>query len=277
MSEVAAALQRVRERIDAAAVRAGRDPAGVTLVAVSKTVAVRLIREAIDAGQGDFGENRVHEAAAKYKELGTPEGALRPRVEEPEGALRPRAEERVRWHFVGRLQRNKVKSLVGWVDLIHSLDRPALAAEIANRALSLDARQEVLAEVNVSGDPGRGGVAPEDLASLLESASTLAGIRVSGLMVMAPVVDTPEAARPYFRRVARLGDEMAARFPELSIHHLSMGMSQDYEIAVEEGATLVRVGEAIFGRRSGRVIEEKHRAEEPVERDVESASNVRGR
>jgi pyridoxal phosphate enzyme (YggS family) len=255
VSEVAAALQRVRERIDAAAVRAGRDPAGVTLVAVSKTVAVRLIREAIDAGQGDFGENRVHEAAAKYKELGT----------------------EVRWHFVGRLQRNKVKSLVGWVDLIHSLDRPALAAEIANRASSLDARQEVLAEVNVSGDPGRGGVAPEDLASLLESASTLAGIRVSGLMVMAPVVDAPEAARPYFRRVARLGDEMAARFPELSIHHLSMGMSQDYEIAVEEGATLVRVGEAIFGRRSRRVIEEKLRAEEPVERDVESASNVRGR
>ena len=187
---------------------------------------------------------------AKYKELGT----------------------EVRWHFVGRLQRNKVRHIVGWVDLIHSLDRAELAAEIGNRASAIGAQQEVLAEVNVSGDLGRGGVAPEDLASLLESVATVPGIRVGGLMAMAPIVDTPEGARPYFRRVAGLRDEAAAKFPELSIHHLSMGMSQDYAIAVEEGATLVRVGEAIFGRRSGRV-----RAEEPVERDVESASNVRGR
>lgn len=266
MSEVADALERVRERIAAAAMRAGRDPEGITLVAVSKTVAVPLIREAVAAGQRDFGENRVQEAAAKYKELGT-----------PEGALRPRGEEEVRWHFVGRLQRNKVRHLVGWVDLIHSLDRPGLAAEIGSRASAAGAQQEVLAEVNVSGDPGRGGVAPESLAPLLESASAVPGIRVSGLMAMAPVVGSPEDARPYFRRVARLRDEVAARFPELSIHHLSMGMSQDYEIAVEEGATLVRVGEAIFGRRSGRVIEQKLHAEEPVEKDVESASNVRGR
>jgi pyridoxal phosphate enzyme (YggS family) len=250
VSQVAAALERVRERIDAAAGRAGRDPEGITLVAVSKSHPPSVIREAIAAGQRDFGENRVQEAAAKYKELGT----------------------EVRWHFVGRLQRNKVKDLVGWVDLIHSVDRPELAAEIGRRAMAAGAPQEVLAEVNVSGDPGRGGVVAGDLPPLLEAAATVEGIRVTGLMAMAPIVSSPEGARPYFRRLARLRDEAATRFPQLGIHHLSMGMSQDYEVAVEEGATLVRVGEAIFGRRSGRV-----RAEEPVGGDVDSASNVRGR
>ncbi len=249
MSAVAGALSQVRERIGAAAQRAGRDPADVRLVAVSKTVPTAILADAIAAGQRDFGENRVQEAVAKYKELGT----------------------EVRWHFVGRLQRNKVKHLVGWVDLIHSLDRAELAAEIAHRAAAVGTSQEVLAEVNVSGDPGRGGVMPEELPSLLEAVAPMRNVAVVGLMAMAPIVGDPEGARPYFRRVARLREEASQRFPDLAIHHLSMGMSQDYEIAVEEGATLVRVGEAIFGRRSGR-----ERAEEPGERDVESASNVRG-
>jgi pyridoxal phosphate enzyme (YggS family) len=247
---VAAALERVRERIDAAAARAGRDPEGITLVAVSKAHLAPLIREAIAAGHRDFGENRVQEAVAKYKELGT----------------------EVRWHFVGRLQRNKVKQLVGWVDLIHSLDRPELAEEIGNRASATGAPQEVLAEVNVSEERGRGGVMPEDLPSLLEAAASASGVRVTGLMAMAPVVSRPQDARPYFRRLARLRDEAVTRFPQLSLHHLSMGMSQDYEIAVEEGATLVRVGEAIFGRRTGR-----DRAEERVVGDAGAASHVRGR
>ncbi|HMC04448.1 MAG TPA: YggS family pyridoxal phosphate-dependent enzyme, partial [Actinomycetota bacterium] len=170
MSPVAAALQRVRARIDAAAERAGRDPGSITLVAVSKAHPVALIREAIAAGQRDFGENRVQEAVAKYKELGT----------------------QVRWHFVGKLQRNKVRHLVGWVDLIHSLDRPELAAEIGNRAAATGATQEVLAEVNVSGDRGRGGVMPEGLVPLLESAASVPGVRVTGLMAMAPIVGSPE-------------------------------------------------------------------------------------
>jgi pyridoxal phosphate enzyme (YggS family) len=249
VSQVAASLEGVRDRIRRAAARAGRDPADVTLVAVSKAHPVPLIREAIAAGQRNFGENRVQEAVAKYKELGT----------------------QVRWHFVGRLQRNKVRHLVGWVALIHSLDRPELAEEIGHRASAAGVSQEVLAEVNVSGEQGRGGVMPEELAPLLESAASVPGVRITGLMAMAPVVATPESARPYFRQMARLRDEAATRFPELDIQHLSMGMSQDYEVAVEEGATLVRVGEAIFGRRSGRV-----RAEEPVEGDVDSAK-VRGR
>jgi len=250
VSPVAAALERVRERIGAAAERAGRDPGDVTLVAVSKAHPVPLIREAIAAGQQDFGENRVQEAVAKYKELGT----------------------QVRWHFVGRLQRNKIRHLVGWVDLIHSLDRPELAAEIGSRMAVTGAIQEVLAEVNVSRDRGRGGVMPEDLTSLLKSVASVPGVQVTGLMAMAPIVGSPEDARPYFRQVARLRDEAARDFPELGIHHLSMGMSQDYEIAIEEGATLVRVGEAIFGHRSGRA-----GAEERVVGDGDSASNVRGR
>jgi len=250
VSEIAHNINQIRQRIRSAAERAGRQPEDVTLVAVSKAHPVALIREAIAAGQRDFGENRVQEAVAKYKELGT----------------------QVRWHFVGRLQRNKVKHLVGWVDLIHSLDRPELAAEIGNRMASTGATQEVLAEVNVSGDRGRGGVMPEGLVPLLESAASVPGVRVTGLMAMAPIVGSPEDARPYFRRVARLRDEAVMEFPELGIKHLSMGMSQDYEVAIEEGATLVRVGEAIFGHRPGRV-----RAEERVVGDVDSASNVRGR
>ena len=231
------ALGRVREQIASAAERAGRRPEDVTLVAVSKTVPVAAIREAMAAGQRDFGENRVQEAVAKYKELGT----------------------EARWHFVGRLQRNKIKLLVGWVDLIHSLDRAELAAEADRRAGAGPTPVKVLAEVNLSGEPARGGVAPEALPSLLEACAALPRVEVVGLMAMAPKVVDPEDARLSFRRLARLRDEASRRLPDMAIHHLSMGMSQDYAIAVEEGATLVRVGEAIFGRRSGRI-----RTEEPV-------------
>jgi len=247
---ISASLDRVRSEIAATAQRAGRAPGDVVLVAVSKTVPADRIREAMAAGQRDFGENRVQEAAAKYKELGTA----------------------ARWHFVGRLQRNKIKHLVGWVDLIHSLDRAELATEIDRRGGRL---AEVLVEVNVSGDPARGGVHPGELMPLLEAASALPQLRVAGLMTMAPRVPSSEEARPFFRRLAGLRDDVRRAFPGLPIHHLSMGMSQDYAVAVEEGATLVRVGEAIFGRRStrgGRV-----GTEEATETDVESAGRVRGR
>jgi pyridoxal phosphate enzyme (YggS family) len=247
VSAVGAALERVRREIAEAAARAGRRPEDVRLVAVSKTVPVPLVREAMAAGQRDFGENRVQEAAAKYKELGT----------------------EVRWHFVGRLQRNKVRHLVGWVDLIHSLDRTELAEEIDRRA---DRPVEVLVEVNVSEDPARGGVQPAALVPLLETVSALPNLRVVGLMAMAPVVDAPEQARPFFRRQVGLRDEAARRLPRLPLHHLSMGMSQDYAVAVEEGATLVRIGEAIFGRRPSRV-----RYEEPVGTQSGEAGHVRGK
>lgn len=240
-------IAAVRDRIAAAAVRAGRAPGEVTLVAVSKGFGVASMRQALAAGQRDFGENRVQEALEKYKELGT----------------------QVRWHFIGRLQRNKVRLLMGWVDCIHSVDRVELANEIDRRA---QGAVEVLIEVNVSGEPAKGGVEPARLPALLAAVAPLTGIRVVGLMGMAPRSASAEDVRPVFRHLARLRDDAAREFPTLAIHHLSMGMSQDYEVAVEEGATIVRVGEAIFGRRTSRV-----REEEPVGTDIESAGKVRGR
>ena len=221
---VAEGLARVRERMVAAAERAGRDPGEVTLVAVSKTQPAASIREAMAAGQRDFGENRVQEAAAKYKELGRDPC----------------------WHFVGRLQGNKIRQLVAWVDLIHSLDAAEHAVEIDRRAT---APVEVLIEVNVSAAAGRGGVTPDALPTLLAAAGALPRVRVAGLMAMAPKLPEPALARPYFRQLAALADRAGREFPHLALRHLSMGMSQDYEVAIEEGATLVRVGEAIFGQR----------------------------
>lgn len=249
VTDVGAALDRVRERIAAAASRAGREPTDVRLVAVSKTVPVARMREAMAAGQRDFGENRAPEAVAKHAEIGG----------------------EVMWHFVGRLQRNKVRSLAGWVDLIHSVDRSELAAEIDRRAVATNRRQDILVEVNLTGDPGRGGVAPQALPELLQSVARLKAVRVTGLMTMAQPGPS-EAARPLFRQATRLREAMSRRFPELEIQHLSMGMSQDYEVAVEEGATLVRVGEAIFGPRPGRI-----QPEEAVGGVGGSASTGRGR
>lgn len=235
-SPIAERIAAVRERIAAAAGRAGRDPGEVTLLAVSKGFDVASIRLALAAGQRDLGENRVQEAVAKYKEV----GSLLPGV--------------ARWHFIGRLQRNKAKYLVGWVHCIHSVDRPELASEIDRRARDAGgagsgAGVEVLIEVNVSGEEAKGGVKPSCLAPMLEAVAGLPSLRVTGLMAMAPRVDAPDRARPFFRELARLRDDAARRYPELPLHQLSMGMSQDYEVAVEEGATIVRIGEAIFGPR----------------------------
>lgn len=231
VSAIAAGLDEVRDRIAAAASAAGRSPGDVTLVAVSKRFPVSAMREAMAAGQRIFGENRVQEAVAKYKELGT----------------------EVSWHFIGRLQRNKVRHLVGFADLIHSIDRADLAEEIDRRvALAAQAPMEVLIEVNMSDEPAKGGVPPAGLLCLLERLAPVQGVRVAGLMGMAPIVASPGAARPYFRRLACLAELSRREFPQMALRELSMGMSQDYMIAVEEGATLVRIGEAIFGRRAGR-------------------------
>jgi pyridoxal phosphate enzyme (YggS family) len=250
MSAVAAGLDEVRDRIATAACAAGRSADEVTLVAVSKTFPVTAMREAMAAGQRIFGENRVQEAVAKYKELGA----------------------EVRWHFIGRLQRNKARQLVSFVDLIHSVDREDLAAEIDQRvALAARPPMEVLIEVNTSGEPAKGGVSPAGLLSLLESLAPMRGVRVAGLMGMAPILATPGAARPYFRRLADLAELSRREFPEMGLRELSMGMSQDYMIAVEEGATLVRIGEAIFGRRKSRT---GKRAGVP---DIEPATEGRAR
>lgn len=219
-TNVAAAVARVRERLAAAAARAGRRPEEVTLVAVTKGVALVRIREAVAAGVTDLGESRVQEAAPKIAALRT-------------GA---------RWHLVGHLQRNKAGLAAGLFSVIHSLDSVRLA-----EALSRHAPQplELLLQVNVAREPQKFGVPPEALASVLRSTAQLPHIRIVGLMTIAPLTSDPERARPVFRRLRTLRDE-AARVLGTALPHLSMGMTDDFEVAVEEGATMVRIGRAVF-------------------------------
>ena len=228
LDSVSARLETTKEKVAAAAANAGRDAADVTLVAISKGVEAARIEEAVAAGQVHFGENRAQEAVAKHRDLN---------------------HEGIRWHFVGRLQRNKVKLIADFVQTIHSVDRLELAEEIARRTDSRESPLEVLIEVNTSGEPAKGGVEPDHLTALVEQVASLGRLQVAGLMTMAPVVTDPEEARPCFRLLARLRDDMEGKFPNAGIQHLSMGMSQDYGVAIEEGATLVRIGQAIFGPR----------------------------
>lgn len=221
---IASSLDRVRQSIDDAANGVGRDPSDVTLIAVSKAFPANLIERALAAGQQDFGENRVQELAAKFAELGR----------QPS------------WHYVGKLQRNKVRQVLATGAVIHSVDRLELAAEINARA---EEPVRVLLEVNVTGEPQKGGVEPEELNRLTEAALGMPNLQVVGLMTMARKAGDPELARPYFAELARLRDELVQGYSPM-IRHLSMGMSQDYRVAVEEGATMVRVGEAIFGPRT---------------------------
>jgi PLP dependent protein len=216
VSELAAALDEVRERIAAAAGRAGRDPADVTLVAASKTVPAPVVAEVVALGVTDVGENRAQELVAKSD------------------ALVGVAERPVRWHFLGRLQRNKVRSLASRVAWWQSVDREALGSTISRHA----PEARVLLEVNIAGEPQKGGCAPSEAGPLTDALRGL-GLRVEGLMTIPPQDDDP---RRWFAALRHLG-------ADLELRHLSMGMTDDYEIAVEEGATMVRVGRALFGPR----------------------------
>lgn len=225
---IAGNVARVRDRIAAAARRSARAPEEVTLVAVSKTFGPAPCRAAVAAGVTDLGENRAQELKEKVAVL---------------DAL-------ARWHFVGYLQTNKVKSVVGSATLIHSVDRLGLAEAIAKRASALGIVQDVLIEVNVSGEPAKHGVEPAAVAGLVSDIAPLDGVEVRGLMTMTPLPAAGEESRPYFRELAAVLEEVRKEAPALA--HLSMGMTRDFEIAIEEGATLVRVGEAIFGSRTNR-------------------------
>jgi pyridoxal phosphate enzyme (YggS family) len=223
--DIRANVERTRERIARAAERSGRPPEDVRLVAISKTFPVDVVKEAIDAGIEDIGENRAQELRDKVSILG----------------------ERVRWHFVGHLQTNKVRNVVGGIVLLHSVDRQGLGEAVGRRARSLDIVQDVLLEVNIAGEPSKHGVEPEAALALASEVAALEGVRVCGLMTMPPITDDPEDARPYFRDLAGLRDELVRSLPEAT--ELSMGMTRDFEVGIEEGATLVRIGEAIFGPR----------------------------
>lgn len=221
-------LDEIYRRIRTAALKAGRDPATVRLVAVSKTKPADLVHEAVRAGQRLFGENYVQELAAKA-----------PTVAEP-----------VEWHFIGHLQSNKVRQIAGLVTTIHSVDRFSLAEEIDRQWAKLGKSCEVLVQVNVSGETTKSGTTAAAAVDLVRQVATLPHLRVRGLMTMPPFFDDPEAARPYFRALRQLSEEIGRLdIPGVAMAELSMGMSGDFVVAIEEGATLVRVGSAIFGER----------------------------
>lgn len=226
MSQIARNLEEVRNRIEAAARRAGRDPAAVKLVAVSKTVDAERVREALAAGQKIFGENYLQEARGKIEALG------------------PEAQ----WHFIGHLQTNKAKAAVALFRLIHSVDRIHLAQALEKAAAQTGKVQEILLEVNLAGEETKSGAPPQAVAELLRQAALLPHLRVQGLMTMPPWLADPEAVRPYLRGLRELRDRLL-QLNICPLPELSMGMSGDFETAIEEGATLVRVGTAIFGRR----------------------------
>ena len=231
MTDVAANLWRVHERIDAAAARAGRDPAEVLLVAVSKTVEPSRIVQAYEAGVRDFGENRVQEAEQKLAEL------------------RHTPLPGVRWHLIGRLQTNKVKPAVRLFDIIHSVDSLHLAQALARQAAAAGKTLHVLLEVNVAGEASKAGLRPDEVLSVAGEILKLPGLRVEGLMTVAPLVADPEEVRPVFRQLRELRARLREGLPQSNWPRLSMGMTDDFEVAVEEGATMVRIGRAVFGER----------------------------
>lgn len=221
--DIARNVAQVRERIAQACARIGRKPEEVILIAVSKSVDVARIEQAISAGIRHFGENYYQEARAKI-----------PAVQAP-----------VQWHFIGHLQKNKVRGVVPLFEWIHTVDDLELAQEINRRAQAVGKRQRVLIEVNIAREPQKYGVAPESALLLAEQIARLPNVQLEGFMGMAPIVERAEEARPYFAELRRLFDQLPADHRV----HLSMGMTQDFEVAIEEGATMVRIGTAIFGPR----------------------------
>lgn len=224
MASVAENLAAVWERIASAARRSGRDPAGIRLVAVSKYVSDARLMEAVEAGQRAFGENRAQELKGRLERLGAD----------------------LEWHFIGHLQTNKVNMVVGRVVLIHSVDSERLLEAIAERARKLGTVQDILLQVNLTGEESKYGAEAEEVAGLLDRALLLPDVRVRGLMTMAAQAEDAEAARPCFRRLRELRDMLVRDRPGIELEILSMGMTQDFEVAVEEGANMLRVGTAIF-------------------------------
>jgi pyridoxal phosphate enzyme (YggS family) len=225
---IAANLKTIQQRMTAACARSGRPAKSVRLLAVSKTVDSERIAAAVAAGQKLFGENYVQEFVAKQAELSAD----------------------LHWHFIGALQSNKVKYLAGKVSMIHSVDRLSLAKEIDRQWQHLNQRIDILLQVNVGDETSKAGVAANDLETLVRAVAALPNLRVCGLMALPPYSDDAEATRPWFRQLRHLAAAIdALALPGVEMSELSMGMSHDFEVAIEEGATLVRVGTALFGER----------------------------
>lgn len=221
-------LQNVKERIKAACARSGRNPEDVTVIAVSKTKPEDDILELYKAGQRDFGENYIQELRKKYEDL-------------------PKD---IRWHMIGHLQRNKVKYIAEYITMIHSVDSYELAETIDREAARHGRVIPVLIEVNAAQEESKFGVSCEDADAFIRKASALANIRICGLMTSAPLVENPEDDRIYFKKLSNLSVDINSKnYNNVKVNVLSMGMSNDFEVAVEEGSTMVRVGTSIFGKR----------------------------
>ena len=226
---VAEQLQNVRAEIRKACEKSGRNPEEVTLIAVSKTKPISMIREAMDAGQTIFGENKVQELCTKYEEL----------------------PKNLEWHLIGHLQRNKVKYIADKAALIHSVDSLKLAEEISKEALKKNVEVNILIEVNVAEEESKFGVRVEECADFIENIAKMEHISVEGLMTIAPFVENAEDNRKYFAKLRELSVDISAKnIDNVNMRDLSMGMTGDYEVAIEEGATMVRVGTGIFGERN---------------------------
>ncbi|MDO8682745.1 MAG: YggS family pyridoxal phosphate-dependent enzyme [Armatimonadota bacterium] len=223
MQDIAKNLNEVKDRIASASRRSGRRPEDITLVAVTKTVDIPRIQEALAAGVTDIGENYIQESIDKWLAIGTG----------------------VKWHFIGHLQRNKAKNAVEIFDLIQSVDNLPLVEEIGKRATAAGKTQDILIEVNVSEEAAKFGAHVSEALDMVSQVSEIEGIRVLGLMGMAPFLDNPEDTRPYFAKLKEIWD----RLPTEQRWYLSMGMTQDFEIAIEEGSNMIRIGTAIFGPR----------------------------
>lgn len=221
-------IEQVRKNIAAACAKAGRDPKEVTLITVSKTKPVPMLQEAYDAGSRDFGENKVQEMVDKIPQLSSD----------------------IRWHMIGHLQRNKVKYIVDKAALIHSVDSLRLAEEISREAVKHRVEVDILVEVNVAEEESKFGTDTTQVYALVEEMAKLPGIHICGLMTIAPYVEDAELNRPIFRKLKELSVDIAAKnIDNVCMNVLSMGMTGDYMVAVEEGATYVRVGTGIFGER----------------------------
>ena len=221
-------LEQVRKNIEEACRAVNRDPGEVTLISVSKTKPVSMLQEAYDAGSRDFGENKVQEIMDKYPQLPSD----------------------IRWHMIGHLQRNKVKYIVDKVALIHSVDSLRLAETIENEAAKHNVTVPILIEVNVAQEESKFGLKTEEVLSLVESVAALPHINIKGLMTIAPYVEDPEENRGIFRQLKKLSVDITAKnINNVNMSVLSMGMTGDYQVAVQEGATMVRVGTGIFGER----------------------------
>ena len=229
MSSIARNLARITDRIAAAATSAGRDPSSVRLVAVSKTFPFDLVREAYAAGQRDFGENRVQEGLQK---------------------IAAATDLEIRWHLLGHLQTNKARKAAPAFAVLHGVDSIELLEKLDAAAAEAGAAPELLIQVDLAGEATKYGARPDEVPRLFEAAAACRAARVAGLMTLPPAPDSPEDARPWFRRLRDLRDEwQSAGVPADMLRELSMGMSADFEVAIQEGATLVRVGTAIFGSR----------------------------